>query len=403
MKVTITKSQASGTIVVPPSKSYAHRVLIAAMLTDEPCTISNMDLSQDILATLHGLEAFGKTVYYHEGILEVRGPILLDNLPHHLYLDCMESGSTLRFFIPIALLTGKIVTLKGTKRLIERGIQEYKTIFQKQGIRIEQSEEAITLYGQLKSDHFALAGNISSQFITGLLFALPLLPQASTLTLTTRLESKPYVDMTLDVLRLAGIVIEEQSSGYRIGGGQHYLAQDYIIEGDYSNAAFLDALNYVGGRVTIQGLNRDSKQGDRLYRTYFSLLHQGYASIDISNCIDLGPILFCFAALMHGGHFTHTSRLKIKESNRIEAVKRELIKFGVTLTEGQDEVWIDNMHLHAPKEELDGWQDHRIVMAFSIMLCVFGGSINGADAIRKSYPHFFDDLIQLGIEVNQDD
>ncbi|MCM1513648.1 MAG: 3-phosphoshikimate 1-carboxyvinyltransferase [Anaeroplasma bactoclasticum] len=403
MKVTITKSQASGTIVAPPSKSYAHRALIAAMLADKPCTIYNIDLSQDILATLHGLEIFGKTVNYHDGIVEVQGKILLDNLPNHLYLDCMESGSTLRFFIPILLLTGRIITLKGTKRLMERGILEYQTIFQRQGIRIEQSSEKITLYGQLKSDHFVLAGNISSQFITGLLFALPLLPQESTLTLTTQLESKPYVDMTLDVLRLAGIVVEEQGDSYHILGHQHYLAQDYTVEGDYSNAAFLDALNYLGGCVSIQGLNPHSKQGDRLYTTYFSLLSQRYASIDIGNCIDLGPILFCFSALMHGGHFMHTSRLKIKESNRIEAVKKELAKCGVRLIEIQDEVWIDNTHLHAPEEELDGWQDHRIVMAFSILLSVLGGSINGANAIRKSYPHFFDDLIQLGIEVRQDD
>ena len=403
MKVTITKSQASGTIVAPPSKSYAHRVLIAAMLADKPCTIYNIDLSQDILATLHGLEIFGKTVNYHDGIVEVQGKILLDNLPNHLYLDCMESGSTLRFFIPILLLTGRIITLKGTKRLMERGIREYQTIFQKQGIRIEYSSEKITLYGQLKSDHFVLAGNISSQFITGLLFALPLLSQESTITLTTQLESKPYVDMTLDVLRLAGIVIEEQDDNYHILGHQHYLAQDYTVEGDYSNAAFLDALNYLGGCVSIQGLNPHSKQGDRLYTSYFSLLSQRYASIDIGNCIDLGPILFCFSALMYGGHFMHTSRLKIKESNRIEAVKRELAKCGVQLIEAQDEVWIDNSHLHTPEEELDGWQDHRIVMAFSILLSVLGGSINGANAIRKSYPHFFDDLIQLGIEVRQDD
>lgn len=403
MKVTITKSQASGTIVAPPSKSYAHRVLIAAMLADKPCTIYNIELSQDILATLHGLKTLGKMVDYQDGIVHVQGKILLDKLPEHLYIDCMESGSTLRFFIPILLLTGKTITLQGTKRLITRGIQEYQPIFQKQGIQIEHAEEAITLHGQLKSDHFVLAGNISSQFITGLLFALPLLPQESTITLTTPLESKPYVDMTLEVLRAAGIEVEEREDGYHVVGHQHYLAQDYAIEGDYSNAAFLDALNYVGGHVTIQGLNPQSKQGDRVYTTYFSLLSQGYAHIDMAHCIDLGPILFCFAALMHGGHFTHTSRLKIKESNRIEAITQELAKCGVLCIEGEDEVWIDNTHLHAPKEELEGWQDHRIVMALSILLSVLGGIIHGAEAIHKSYPHFFDDLIQLGIEVRQDD
>ena len=145
MKVTITKSQASGTIVAPPSKSYAHRVLIAAMLADKPCTIYNIELSQDILATLHGLKTLGKKVDYQDGIVHVQGKILLDKLPEHLYIDCMESGSTLRFFIPILLLTGKTITLQGTKRLIARGIQEYQTIFQKQGIQIEHAEETITL------------------------------------------------------------------------------------------------------------------------------------------------------------------------------------------------------------------------------------------------------------------
>lgn len=402
MKVTITKSQASGTIVAPPSKSDAHRVLIASMLANRSCKIRNLDLSQDILATLYGLETLGKTVQYHQGILEVTGRIQWDSLPDHLYFDCIESGSTLRFFIPIALLTGKSITFKGTKRLIERGISEYETLFRRQGIQIKHLEDSITLSGQLKSDTFLLAGNISSQFITGLLFALPLLPKESTIELTTELESKSYVDMTLDVLQSAGIVIDKTSNGYHILGGQHYLAQDHSIEGDYSNAAFLDAFNYLGGHVTIEGLNPHSKQGDRMYATYFALLSQGYASIDIGNCIDLGPILFCFAALMHGGHFTHTSRLKIKESNRIEAVKSELAKCGVMLTEKEDEVWIDNSNLHSPSEALSGHQDHRIVMAFSVMLSVLGGSINGAEAVSKSYPHFFQDIIQLGIEVKQD-
>ena len=405
MKVWINKSNASGICISQPSKSYAHRLLIASCLSFDECRVENIVLSNDILATINCIKTLGKEVVV-EGeaiktlIIKNDKSFNIDNIDE-LIFDCNESGSTLRFFIPIALTLGKKAIFKGTKRLIERGIKIYEDICAKQNIEIIKQDQSITFIGKLHSDIFEVDGSISSQFITGLLFALPLLEGKSTIKVVSKLESKNYIDITIDVLNKAGINIEVKDNVYTIEN-QKYNANVYKTEGDYSNSAFIECFNYLGGKVTIEGLNDLSVQGDKKYLEILPMLDKGYCTVDISNCIDLGPILFCFAALKHGACFTGVSRLKIKESDRIDAVRQELNKFGVEVIERDNKVFINNENIHKPKDILYGQNDHRIVMALSVMLTVYGGCINGYEAINKSYPSFFDDLEKLGIEVKYD-
>ena len=399
--IEIKKSKASGKVMVPPSKSYAHRLLIAAALTNKRCTVSNIELSNDIHATINCLETLGKKVTFNKNKVTVETIKTLKELENVLTFDCLESGSTLRFFIPIALILGKTVIFKGTEKLLSRGINVYEEICKQQNINVVKEPNQITFSGLLKPSTFDIPGNISSQFITGLLFALPLLDGDSYLNITTNLESSNYIDITLDVLRLSGIEIVNVDNRYIIKGSQEYQVSNFIVEGDYSNAAFLDSFNYLEGSVELIGLKENSMQGDKIYKKYFKLLSCGYTKIDLQNCIDLGPILFVMASIFHGAHFINTNRLKIKESNRINDLAIELNKFGINVEEYDNEVIIKKQEVRSPQEPVDGHNDHRIVMALSVLLTLTGGYIEGENAINKSYPTFFEDLKHIGIEVRQ--
>ena len=397
----IKKSNASGTICVPPSKSYAHRLLIAAALTNKTCAIKNVELNNDITATINCLQTLGKQIQINDDTATVKTVKQYHELEDELVFDCLESGSTLRFMIPIALTLGKKLIFKGTEKLLSRGISVYEDICKKQQIEVIKEKNQITFIGSLKPDTFNIPGNISSQFVTGLLFALPLLLDDSYINITTNLESANYINITLDVLKLFGIEIVNIDNRYIVKGSQHFLQTDCFVEGDYSNAAFLDALNYLDGCVNLTNLKENSFQGDAIYKKHFHMLSISHAKIDLQNCIDLGPILFCFASLFHGGHFINTNRLKIKESNRILDLQEELNKFGVELIEKDNEVIINKQTLKKPNEILDGHNDHRIVMALSILLTKTSGFINGEESVQKSYPNFFKDLESLGIEVKK--
>ena len=407
MRVRINKSKASGKITAQPSKSYSHRLLIGAALSRKELVIENVVLSNDIKATIRCLNELGINVIVNNSIAYIKPEN--KELKDELIFDCGESGSTLRFFIPIALTTGKKLIFKGTEKLISRGIGPYEEIFKVNNIKYSIDKDSITIEGKLESNEYCLPGNISSQFITGMLYALSLLDKDSKIILTTNLESSNYVDMTIDVLRKFNVIIDNinidindlENNAYIIKGGQSFdnLDNKLYVEGDYSNAAFIDAFNYISGSVLINGLNENSYQGDKVYKDLFEKLSKNEEVIDISNCIDLGPILFCMASLKHGAHFINTSRLKIKESDRVLDLKNELEKFGVEVTDLGNEVIINNKNIKVPNEELDGHNDHRLVMSLSVMLSVYGGVIRGAEAVNKSYPSFFDDLARLGIEV----
>ena len=405
MKVTIKKSIANGSVNAQPSKSYAHRLLIASSLSNEECVIENIVLSNDILATINCLETLGKDITIkgdNVKTLIVKNKENFNiNDQEELIFNCLESGSTLRFFIPIALLFNKKSVFKGTEKLISRGISIYEEICEKQKIDVIKTKNSITFIGKLQADNFEIEGNISSQFITGLLFALPLLDEDSCINVITELESKNYIDITIDVLKQAGIIIEaKDEKSYYIVGNQKYQSLNCIVEGDYSNSAFIDAFNYLNGNVMINGLNKESYQGDKKYLELFDKLSEGYYECNIKNCIDLGPILFAFASLKHGGCFNGVNRLRIKESDRIKDIKEELEKFNIEVIEEENKVIINNKNINKPKDILYGKNDHRIVMALSVMLSVYGGVIDGVEAVNKSYPNFFEDLKSLGIEVD---
>lgn len=404
MIVQINQSVAKGVITAPPSKSYAHRLLISAALSNQTSKVNNVLISKDIEATINCLKTLGKEIkiinnssFYKTVIVKTKKTF--DQLDDLLIFNCNESGSTLRFFIPIALLTGKKLLFKGTPKLISRGISPYESICQKQNIKIIKNNDSILFEGQIKPDNFIIPGNISSQFITGLLFALPLLKEDSKITITNHLESKNYIDITQDVLSKAQIKIINNESQYFIKGNQQYHLLESTVEADYSNASVLEAFNYVNGNVIIKGLNQNSFQGDKIYQEYFKLLKEDYQELDIGNCIDLGPILFAFASIHHGAKFINTNRLKIKESDRIKDVAIELLKFGIKIEEYENYVIINKDEIHHPTSILNSHNDHRIVMMLSFLSSIYKGTIEGAECISKSYPNFFNDLENLGIEV----
>ena len=393
MKRKIKKGIAKGEIKAPPSKSYAHRLLIAASLAKGESKIEGVSKSADMEATLNCIKALGRQFTKTGDTVWING----ENNDAELVFDCLESGSTLRFMIPIALLTGRRCKFTGSTRLMERGVEVYEQALGQRGITFEKKENEIILDGKLKPDTYSMPGNVSSQYISGLLFALPLLNGDSVLNLTTPLESAPYVDITIECLNMFGVEIVKGNNSFYIRGNQSYKPLSCEVTGDYSNAAFLDGFNLLGGDVSVFGLNPDSLQGDKVYRQFYEELKIGKPVIDISNCPDLGPVLFALASVQNGATFTGTRRLKIKESDRAEAMKKELSKFGVSLDVQENSVVVSG-GAKAPTAELYGHNDHRIVMALSLLLSRFGGVIDGCEAVCKSYPDFFESIASLGIE-----
>ena len=399
MNVTIRPGKAVGTVPAPPSKSMAHRLLLCAGLTDGTSRIRGLTYSEDILATVDCLRAWGASCTLESDTAVVTGIDPRRAAPA-LPLCCRESGSTLRFFIPPALLCGKDVCFTGTQTLLSRPLDVYAQLCREQGFVFSREEDGLRVRGRLTGGTFRLPGNVSSQFISGLLFALPLTAQDSRICITTEPESKSYIDLTLQALRTFGVKAEWMDGRTLFRpGAQHYCSCDTAVEGDYSGAAFYGAMNALGADVTVTGLAPDSLQGDRVFSRHFESLCAGWAQIDIADCPDLGPVLFAVAAARHGGRFTGTRRLRFKESDRAEAMARELAAFGTDVAVEENAVTVTPTAFHAPAAALEGHNDHRIVMALAVLLLLTGGEIRGAQAVCKSFPDFFDRLQALGIEV----
>ena len=401
MKIEINPSRLAGTVTAPPSKSMGHRMLICAGLASGKSRISGISDSEDMLATLDVLAGLGATYQKTGDVVEITGIDPRESCPT-LPLSCRECGSTLRFFIPICLLSEHKATLCGAPRLFARPLDIYAELCRDQGLlwQPHDDEPALTVQGTLHGGDITLRGDVSSQFVTGLLLALPLCDEDSVIRILPPFESRSYVDLTLSALRAFGISAEWQDElTLRIAGGQHYTPTDCTVEGDYSNAAFFDALALVGHDVRVAGLDEHSLQGDRVYRAYFPELAKGHATLSIGDCPDLGPILMAVAAAKHGATLTETRRLRIKESDRGAAMAQELAKFGVRVTVEEDTITVDPADLHAPSETLCSHNDHRIVMALCTLLTLTGGVIEGAEAVRKSLPDYFDMIKALGCEV----
>ena len=387
----------SGSIDAPPSKSMAHRYLIGAALCGETCRLSGFDYSEDILASIDCLRALGAEIAIQgdcvtvnpKGFMKAENPVLA----------CRESGSTLRFFIPLSLCLGREVVLQGSQRLLERPLGIYEDLCREKGFAFEKKENAVKLCGRLNRGHYQIRGDVSSQFITGLVFALLYLGGESSIEIVPPFESRSYVNLTLSALKAFGADVDFVDDYHIVIRKSQMHAYCGRIEGDYSNAAFLDAFNHIGSNVQVGNLKADSLQGDRVYRDYFRLISEGTPTLDISDCPDLGPVLFALAAMKNGAVFTGTDRLKAKESDRGMAMHEELKKLGGGLIFGDNVITVPKQELADQGEVLSGHNDHRIVMAMSLILSRIGGEMGDAQAVRKSYPGFFEDIKRLGAKV----
>ena len=385
MDVLITPGPLKGTVTPPPSKSIAHRAILAAALAGGG-TISNLAASQDIEATRRCIAA-----------LKAEGP----DLP---LLDCGESGSTLRFLIPLALVLRGDGIFTGRGRLMERPQKPYFDIFDEKGIFYEQKDGVLTVRGHLEPGEYRLPGNVSSQFVTGLLYALPLLDGDSEIVLTSTLESAGYVIMTENVLEKFGITAEEQDTGWVIPGGQVYQPCDLTIEADWSQAAFWYAAEFLGNLVEVSGMPKYSCQGDRKFgRFYYRLTMPRNMGFSVADCPDLVPPLAAMAALRDGytTYMSSAARLRLKESDRLATVTKMLTALGGQVEEGPDWLAIPGTRF-LKGGTVDGANDHRIVMAAAIAAtrCTGPVTILGAEAVNKSYPRFWEEYKRLGGEFD---
>lgn len=403
MDMIVEKGRAAGSVTLPSSKSIAHRLLINAALTDGTTVVKNVSLNEDIKATADCLAAMGAEIEINGGSITVSGTEkMADGGVRRL--RCRESGSTLRFMLPLCL-DGVKAELYGSERLIERPHTVYRDICERNGFLWQCDGEKITVQGKLTSGVYEVPGNISSQFITGLMLALPTLEGDSLIRLTTQAESLSYIEMTVDSLKKFGIEVNRISPReWAVPGGQKRLSPEEVsVEADESGAAFFGALNCLGGDVKLLNLNENSIQGDRVWRELFDEISSHRAEISIKDCPDLGPILMALAACKNGAVLTDTARLRIKESNRGQAMAQELAKLGVSVEIGENTISVSPQRLHAPTEKLCGHNDHRIVMSLAILLTQVGGVIDDAQAVSKSMPQFWDLLQSLGIKEKQVD
>ncbi|MBR1591980.1 MAG: 3-phosphoshikimate 1-carboxyvinyltransferase [Ruminococcus sp.] len=400
MDMLIKPSVLKGDINIPASKSCAHRAIICAALADGVSRLSGVTMSKDIEATLNAMSALGAEFDIDGENITVSG---IKNIPENAVADCAESGSTLRFVIPVAAALGVGTEFLGRGRLPQRPIDIYVRELGKNGINFDYNNTMpFGISGKLRSGRYEIEGNVSSQFITGLLFALPLLDGNSEIILTSHLESRPYVDITIDILKRYGIDISETENGFYIKGKQKYKPRDEKIEGDYSQAAFFFTANTINSQVNINNLNPDSVQGDRKILDIISdTCRNGKINsfdADCSDIPDLVPILTVLAAYGNApSRIYNAERLKIKESNRLESAAAMINSLG-----GNAEVTDDGIII-TPTGGLkggtvDGFGDHRIVMSAAVAALGCEGDviIRGAQAAEKSYPEFFGDYIKAG-------
>ena len=397
MRAVIKKGVAVGRVTAPPSKSMAHRILIAAALAPGESIIDNISDCEDVLASRDCLVALGASIEIDGTSARVRGIDPRTAEPSG-ELFARESGSTARFIIPIAWLSGRDVTIRGSEKLLSRPMSVYEKLAEEKGLGFRNTGTGIELSGRFIPSDLTVRGDVSSQFISGILFTLPFAECDVTLSITGKIESRSYIDMTLIAMRSFGVFAEwiaEDKILVKSGG---YLPREERVEGDYSASAFTEALNLIGGEVEQLGLSEESAQGDRVYRDIFPKLNKN-PTVSVADCPDLAPILMAMAAELGGAVFTDTARLKIKESDRAEAMREELSKLGARITVEDNRVTVHPSVLHTPSEPISSHNDHRIVMSLAVLLTRYGGVIEGAQAVRKSYPTFFEDLSSLGIEV----
>ena len=429
MKIKIKPGNLKGTIEIPPSKSYSHRAVIAAALAEngKKSKIDNLKFSVDITTTTDIMENWGAEIERFESALEIIG-----NggkvAPRDKYVQCNESGSTIRFLIPVGITSENELVFDGKGKLVDRPLDSYYRIFDKQGLKYETTDGKLplTVNGKLKPGNYEIDGNISSQFITGLLYALPLLEGDSKLIINKNLESKGYVDLTLEILKLAGIeIVNNDYKSFDIRGNQTYKPFDYTVEGDYSQVAFWIVAGIISANrdneVKCFHVNKNSLQGDReiieivtrmgakleIFDDYVIVKPSKTKGtvIDISQCPDIGPVLTVLAALSEGEtRIINGERLRIKESDRITSIKTELNKLGGNVSEEGDSLIIQGVEGFRGGVTVNAWNDHRIAMSLAVAStrCEKEIILEEAESVRKSYPHFWDDFEKMGGEIEKD-
>ncbi len=383
--------------------------------------MDNVQLSKDIEATMELMKELGAVVNIEDQNLYIDGRKMF-SYEKKLDLRCRESGSTLRFLIPLALTKDGDYIFHGEGKLISRPLEPYYEIFEEKGIKYSREEDGLPLKvsGKLTSGTYRVRGDISSQFITGLLFSLPILEGNSRIQITTKLESKGYIDLTLDILKDFGIEIENNNyKEFNIRGAQKYNCRNYYVEGDYSQGAFFLVAGALGSSIVCSGLNKDSLQGDKVILDILEAMgcnveesEEGIKvkpsktkgiEIDASNCPDLVPILTVLASLSEGEtKIVNAKRLRIKECDRLHAITKELNKLGANIIELEDSLIISGVN-ELKGGEVDSHNDHRIVMALAIAATRARGNviINNPSAVEKSYPNFFKDYFKLGGECDE--
>jgi len=416
LDLTLFPSVFDGEIKAPPSKSLSHRALICAALSKGKSIISNIAYSDDILATINALELIGakfekknnKLIVY--GTKKIKAP--------HTPVNCNESGSTLRFLIPIFSLSDKKVSFTGKPGLIRRPQSIYKEIFKDDGNTFEIENNIITINGSIKGREYTLKGNISSQFFTGLMFSLPLLEEDSTILIDGSLESKGYIDLTIATLKEFGIEIKELENGYFIKGNQNYEPTNFNIEGDYSQAAFFLVGGILNGRIKMSNLELESLQGDKAIIDVIKsmkgkviFMENGFITdsspttgevIDLTNFPDLGPIIALLGCLSNGKtRIVNAGRLRHKESDRINSTVKILKALGANISSTKDEIIIKGRKSLKGGVTVDSYNDHRIAMMVSIAAALSEEKVTltNANAVNKSYPNFFKDYVSVGGKI----
>lgn len=418
----------NGNVKIPPSKSMAHRAVICAALGNSISKIANIDYSDDIVATIEAMKSLGAEITKKDDYLEVIGIKSPNNkcvdIKSERVIDCNESGSTLRFLVPIAAVFDGANRFVGRGNLGKRPLDTYYKIFDEQGIKYSYKEGILDLVteGKLKAGDFKVKGNISSQFITGLLFTLPLLDGDSKIIITTEMESKGYIDLTLSAMKDFGIeVINNDYKEFIIKGNQTYVSCDYRVEGDYSQAAFFLCADALKNDVTALDLKRDSLQGDK---EVIDILERMGVKIEIcgsglkgevlqsikatiidgSQCPDIIPVVSLVAALCEGtSTIINAGRLRIKECDRLAAITSELNKLGAKITEKPDGLVIEGVKKLKGGAEVWSHKDHRIAMTLAVAstVCEEPILIKDYECVSKSYPQFWDDFKSLGGKLDE--
>ena len=418
-------SKLKGEVKIPPSKSMAHRAIICAALSDGLCIIENIDYSDDIIATIDAMNSLGAKIVKHKDYIEVIGAYGSDEKAKETrIIDCNESGSTLRFLVPISLLFEGRSKFIGRGNLGKRPLTTYYNIFEKQGIEYSYEEGNLNLVidGELKAGTFEVEGNVSSQFITGLLFTLPLLNEDSKIIITTEMESKGYIDLTLRAMSDFGVeIINNNYREFIIKGNQKYKARNYRVEGDYSQAAFFLCADSLGNDVLCKDLDLNSLQGDKEVIDILERMNVVFNANDIgvkgttngelistvidgSQCPDIIPVLTSVAALTKGTtEIINAGRLRIKECDRLAAVTSELNKLGAKIIEKEEGLVVTGVEKLQGGVEVWSHKDHRIAMTLAIAStrCEEPIVIKDYECIAKSYPNFFDDFKALGGNVHE--